>query len=375
MAGQIIKRGDNTWLVRIFTGRDAHGKRRYLNKTIRGNKKDANTYLSNTLTAMSTGTFVEPVKLSVSEYLNKWLEMAAKPRLRERTFNDYSEKLDRYVRPVIGSQKLADVRSLDVQSVYSAMAGRNLSPRTIRYTHAILGSAFKQAVKWNMLQRNPCDGVELPRMERKEMQAFSPEEVTRFLSATAEDDHSALFALAVATGMRPEEYLALKWSDLDLEARIVTVTRTLVWRKGGGWYFGEPKTARSRRTITFPDPLAKLLRTHKAKQSEVRLKLGGAYSSENLVFATVEGTPLNIRNLTQRHFKQILKRANLSASFRLYDLRHTCATLLLAANEHPKVVSERLGHASITLTLDTYSHVLPSMQQAASDKLERILYG
>lgn len=375
MAGQIIKRGDNTWLVRIFTGRDAQGKRRYLNKTIRGNKKDANTYLSNTLAAISTGTFVEPVKLSVDEYLNKWLELAAKPRLRERTFDDYFEKLDRYVRPILGSQKLADVRSLDVQSVYSAMAARNLSPRTIRYTHAILGSAFKQAVRWNMLQRNPCDGVELPRMERKEMQALSPEEVSRFLSAASEDDYNALFGFAVATGMRPEEYLALKWSDLDLEARIATVTRTLVWRKGGGWYFGEPKTARSRRTVTFPDPLARLLRTYKAKQSEVKLKLGTAYSSENLVFSTVEGTPLNIRNLTQRHFKPLLKRANLSASFRLYDLRHTCATLLLAANEHPKVVSERLGHASITLTLDTYSHVLPSMQQAASDKLERILYG
>lgn len=137
-------------MVRIFTGRDAQGKRRYLNKTIRGNKKDANTYLSNTLAAISTGTFVEDVKLSVDEYLNKWLEMAAKPRLRERTFDDYFEKLHRYVRPILGAQKLADVRALDVQSVYSAMAARNLSPRTIRYTHAILGSAFKQAVRWNM---------------------------------------------------------------------------------------------------------------------------------------------------------------------------------------------------------------------------------
>lgn len=375
MAGQIIKRGDNTWLVRIFTGRDAQGKRRYVNKTIRGNKKDANNYLSKTLTAMSTGTFVEPVKLTVDEYLNRWLKMAAKPRLRERSFDDYSEKLDRYVRPLIGARKLSDVRAIDVQTIYSRMSGRDLSPRTIRYTHAILGSAFKQAVRWNMLPRNPCDAVELPRMERKEMQALSPEEVGRFLTAGTEDEYSTLFAFAVATGMRPEEYLALKWSDVDLEGRIASVTRTLVWRKGGGWYFGEPKTARSRRTVTFPEPLAKLLRAHRSKQAEIRLKTGAAYANDNLVFATLEGTPLSLRNLTQRHFKPILKRAKLSESLRLYDLRHTCATLLLAANEHPKVVSERLGHASITLTLDTYSHVLPTMQQAASDKLERILYG
>ena len=117
------------------------------------------------------------------------------------------------------------------------MAERNLSPRTIRYTHAILSSAFKQAIRWNMLQRNPCDGVELPRMKRKEVLALSPEEVSRFLTAAVADDHNALFAFAVVTGMRPEEYLALKWSDIDLEARSATVTRTLVWRKGGGWYF------------------------------------------------------------------------------------------------------------------------------------------
>lgn len=326
-------------------------------------------------TAEQGARFTNPYAITVDEYLNKWLELAAKPRLRERTLDDYEEKLNRYVRPVIGAQKVSDVRSLDVQGVYSLMAGRSLSPRTIRYTHAILASAIKQAVRWNMLLRNPCAAVELPRLERKEMQALSPAEVTRFLNAAAEDEHTALFAFAVATGMRPEEYLALKWTDVDLEARTATVTRTLVWRKGGGWYYGEPKTTRSRRTILFPEPLAKVLRTHRAKQAEIKLKAGHAYQSDNLLFATFEGTPLHIRNLTTRHFKPILKRANLSPSFRLYDLRHTCATLLLAANEHPKVVSERLGHASVTLTLDTYCHVLPSMQQAASDTLERILYG
>lgn len=375
MAGQIIKRGEKTWLVRVFMGRDATGKRRYTNKTIKGNKKDAETYLNSTLNKISTGNYVEPVKLTVNEYLDQWLATAAKVRLRERTHADYVEKLDRYMRPLIGNLRLPDVRPLDVQSVYTAMAGRKLSARTIRYTHAILHAAFRQAVRWNMLARNPCEAVELPRMERKEMQAFSPEEAGRFLSAADKDDHAALFAFALATGMRPEEYLALKWSDIDLVPRTATVARTLVWKKGGSWDFGEPKTLRSRRTVTFPESIGKALRAHRSKQAEAKLKAGTAYASENLVFATIKGTPINPRNLTQRHFKPILKRAGLSDTFRLYDLRHTCATLLLAANEHPKVVSERLGHASITLTLDTYSHVLPSMQQAASDKLERILYG
>lgn len=255
------------------------------------------------------------------------------------------------------------------------MTERDLSPRTVRYTHTILSSALKQAVRWNMLVRNPCVGVDLPRMKHKEMQALLPEEVGRFLSKAMEDEYGVVFAFALATGMRPEEYLALKWTDIDLEARTAVVTRTLVWRKGGGWCLGEPKTTRSRRTVPFPESIAKTMKTYKSKQAETKLRLGASYACENLVFCTCEGKPLNLRNLTQRHFKPILKRAGLPESFRLYDLRHTCATLLLGANEHPKIVSERLGHASITLTLDTYSHVLPSMQQGASDKLERILYG
>ncbi len=375
MAGQVIKRGDKTWLVRVFLGRDGGGKRRYANKTIRGNKKDAENYLAATLTNISAGTFVEPAKLTIDEYLDKWLANAARARVRERTFDDYSEKLKRYVRPVIGKLRLGDVRPLDVQLIYTTMADRGLSSRTIRYTHAILASALKQAVRWNMLARNPCEAVELPRTERKEMQALSPEETGRFLAKASEDEFGALFGFALVTGMRPEEYLALKWSDIDFDARTASVTRTLVWRKGGGWYFGEPKTTRSRRTVTFPEPIRKALMAHRSRQAKTKLKLGASYPPDNLVFATREGKPLNLRNLTRRHLKKILERAGLPIGFRLYDLRHTCASLLLGGNVHPKIVSERLGHASISLTLDTYSHVLPSMQQGASDQLERILYG
>lgn len=390
MAGQIIKRSEKTWVVRIFMGRDAQGKRRYLNKTIKGKKKDAETYLSKSQTAISTGTFVEPSTLTVDAYLNKWLQTAAQRRVTERTFQSYQWLLKNYVRPAIGDKRLSDLRPLDIQSLYNSMAspklkegeepkhaityGLGLSARSVRYTHAVLSSALKQAVRWNMLARNPCEAVELPRQSRREMLAFSTEEAGRFLKAAAEDAYGTLFAFALATGMRPEEYLALKWSDVDLQKGMVTVVRTLIWRKGGEWYFGEPKTARSRRAVPLPASVLVALQEHKRRQAAERLKAGATYQANELVFAMRDGRPILLRTLDRLHFKPTLKRAKLTESFRLYDLRHSCATLLLAANEHPKVVSERLGHAGITLTLDTYSHVLPSMQQAASEKLESILF-
>jgi integrase len=359
-------------------------------KTIKGNKKDAETYLTKTQAAISTGTFVEPSPLTVNEYLDRWLQDAARRRVTERTFLSYEWLLKNYVRPFVGEARLADLRPLDIQSLYSRMAapklnkgetpqpgvsyGLGLRARSIRYTHSVLFSALKQAVRWHMLSRNPCEAVELPRAERREMQAFLPEEAARFLSAAAQDAYGVVFAFALATGMRPEEYLALKWSDVDLQTGAATVQRTLIWRKGGEWYFGEPKTARSRRTVRLPASILSALQEHRRVQMAGRLKAGAAYRGNDLVFAMPDGRPILLRTLDRLHFKPTLKRAQLSQSFRLYDLRHSCATLLLAANEHPKVVSERLGHANIILTLDTYSHVLPSMQQAASEKLEKILF-
>jgi integrase len=270
---------------------------------------------------------------------------------------------------------MTDIRPPDIQSLYSAMLARGLSARTVRYVHAVLRSSLKHAVRLRMLQANPAEVVELPRQERKEMKALSQEDATKFLAAAAADAYAVVFSFALATGMRPEEYLGLLWKDVDLVKGTATVQRTLVWREGGGWYFGEPKTARSRRTIPLPPSVLKSLVEHRRRQLETRMLAGDSYQKNDLVFANTDGGPLHIRNLTNRHYKKILERAGLSKTFRLYDLRHSCATLLLSANEHPKVVSERLGHASITLTLDTYSHVLPSMQQAATEKLESLLWG
>lgn len=376
MAGQIIKRGDKIWLVRIFLGRDENGKRRYTNKTIHGTKKNAEKYLTAKLRDKDLGINIEPASESLDKYLDKWLQSVVRSRVREATFDDYTYLLNRYISPSLGAIKLRDIRSIDIQKVYGDLLNeQELSARTVRMTHAVLSSALKQAVRWHMLPRNPCEFVDLPRMARKEMRALSPEEASRFLEAAKTDRLGIVLAFALATGMRPEEYLALKWSDLDLHAGTATVRRTLIWRKGGGWYFSEPKTSRSRRTVPLPVSLVRDLIEHRRKQSESRLKKGQDYENNDLVFAASEGTPILLRNLVRRHFRPVTTRAKLPDTLRLYDLRHSCATLLLSAGENPKVVSERLGHASIVLTLDTYSHVLPSMQQAATEKLEKILYG
>jgi integrase len=375
--GQIIPRGNDSCLVRIYLGRNPQtGKREYHNATIKG-EKEAKRYLRQKLHEIDMGTFVKPSKMTVSEYLDQWLQTAAKPRLRERTFADYEDLVRRYIKPAFGKKKLSNVRALDVQTLYGNMQTELwLSARTVRYTHAVLSSAFKQAVKWGMLAQNPASLVDLPKQERQEMQALSPDDAAKFLEAAADDRYGVLFLFALITGMRPGEYLGLQWKDLDLQKGVVTIQRTLVWRRrGGGWYFSEPKTSRSRRSIPIPFSLVQALIQHKRRQGEERLKAGPNYQKLDLVFATPEGGPLMVQNLFRRHFKPILKKAGLPESIRLYDLGHSCATLLLAENENPKVVSERLGHSTVMLTLDTYSHVLPSMQRAASDKLENILFG
>lgn len=375
MAGQIVKRGEKTWVVRIFQGRDENGKRRYINKTIHGTKKNAEKYLTAKLRDKDLGINIEPASESIDKYLDKWLETSVKPRVRPRTYNDYVALMTRYVREPLGAVKLSDLRPIDIQKVYQSMQERELSPRVVRYTHAVLSSALKQAVRWDMLHRNPASAVDLPRMVRKEMKAMSPAEASRFLEAVGGTRQYALFNFALTTGMRPQEYLALKWSDIDLDKGSATVRRAIVWKreKGGGWAFAEPKTSRSRRTIPLPASTVKALLEHRRQQGIDRLRIGSDWQDHGLVFPTSIGTPYTLSSLTNKWFKPALVKAAL-AGFNLYSLRHTHATLLLANGENAKVASERLGHSTVVLTLDTYSHVLPDMQQQAAERIEMLLF-
>ncbi len=374
MTGQIVKRGDNTWYIRIFLGRDANGKRKYFNKTIHGTKKDAQKYLTAKTREKDLGIFVEPALMPLNEFLDRWLSEIAQNKLRARTFDTYQSLLNCHVRKILGAKRLSDIQAYEVQKLYNDMKKANYSPKTIRHVHNVLSSAFKQAVRWKMLMQNPCEFSELPRMEKVEMMYFTPKETTKFLEAAKDDKFFPAFLLAIETGMRPEEYLGLQWKDINFENKSLSVRRALVVKKGGGFIFTEPKTKKSRRSIPISNTLIKNLKAHRRKQLEERLKLGANYQTFDLVFASEIGTPLLHGNLLRRHFKPIRDKANLP-KIRLYDLRHTTATLLLSAGENPKVVSERLGHASIVLTLDTYSHVLPSMQKNATSKMEKLMSG
>jgi integrase len=371
--GHIHKRGLDTWLVSLHLGNYADGRRKTHYKTIRGTKKDAEKYLSKIIREVDLGTYLDAPAMTLDQYMLRWLESVSKLRTRERTAYGNESLYKRYFSEPLGHKQLEKLNVLDIQRVYGGMLSRGLSPVTVRHAHSVLNCALKQAVRWNILQRNPAELVELPKAMRKERRVLSAEEAQRFIAASEEVKHGLIFEFALLTGMRPEEYLALQWCDVNFERYTAQVMRALVRHKKS-WSFQEPKTSRSRRTIVLPEPLIRKLMAHKRQQMEQRLRVGAEWEAHDLVFCSDYGTPLSIPNLTYRYFRPILQRAGIP-QIRLYDLRHSCATLLLIAQENPKVVSERLGHSTIVLTLDTYSHVLPTMQEKATERLEKMLYG
>lgn len=375
MAGQIIKRGERTWMVRVFLGRDAlTGKRRYHNKTVHGTKKDAQKYLNGVLREKDLGRFCEPTRSTLNAFLERWLADAVKPRVRLRTHDSYEGMIRRYIREGLGPKKLQNVTALDVQNLYGRLLERGLSPATIRRLHNVLGSAFKQAVKWSLIGQNPMVNVEAPKnrhlRQEEKLKVIPLDRVQEFLAATKLCRWGIALAVALGTGMRPGEYLALKWSDFDVKQRLLRVQRSLTRnRHGGGWSFQPPKTKGSVRAVSIPSSLVADLLQH---QQEQTAEFG---DPQELMFTTGNGQPLFASNLRKRHLKPLLRDLGMDTSLHLYSLRHGHATILLSAGVHPKLVAERLGHASVRMTLDVYSHVVPTMQRGVAEQLDSMLYG
>jgi integrase len=369
--GQIVGRGRSRWLVRVFLGRDRETrKRRYHSRTVHGPVRHAQHYLNKVLRERDLGRGVEGIAITLNEYLDRF-ETAAKSRLRDKSYRDYRSLLRRYVRPIVGERMLSAISPLDVQAVYQRLVELGLSARTVRYTHSVLRAAMRQAIRWRLLSQDPTDGVQLPRLRRREMQVLTAEQSRAFLEAVLKTYYGPVFAVALTTAARPSEYLGLKWRDIDWERGSVSVARTLE-KVGGGWRFAETKRARSRRVIKLQEWVLGLLRDLHAK-TNAKPGCNVCSGTADLIFANPSGRPIHSDKLAKR-FKSILKQVDLPI-IRLYDLRHTGATLALAAGVPPKVVSEQLGHASAAFTLDIYSHVLPHMQEQAAMKVEEVLMG
>jgi integrase len=328
-AGQLISRGSRTWLVRISLGRDPEtGTRKYHNKTIRGSFREAQTYLSGKLQEREIGRLPRAAAISLNQYLDQWLTTAAKPRLRPKSYTDYEALLRLHIRPVLGTRPLGAIVQFDIQTIYAQMFERGLSARTIEYTNAVLQSAFRQAVRWKMLADDPCVGVDLPRMKRREMEALSVEECRRFLAVARETEWFALYALALTTGMRPSEYLALKWSDIDWHRGAASVCRTIQHSKAG-FLFDDTKRKRSRRVVKLQDFVLKALDS--LRNSQLHAKEGACQAEPDLIFRSRTDSPLKQRNI-KREFRRLLEAAGIRP-IRLYDLRHTAATLAVVVRQ------------------------------------------
>jgi integrase len=315
-------------------------------------------------------------KDTLDQYLDKWLEKRAKLKVARSTYEDYCEILKHHVRPVLGRKQLAKLRREHIQDLVNDMQLKKYSASTIRYVYAALCGALRDAVRDGILSVNPAREVDLPKKTRKRPKALTPEEARKFLEACSRNKHGLLFEVALLTGMRPEEYLALQWGDVNFEKCTVTVNRTIRWGKWHKWewYWGTGKTEKSRRTIPIPAHLTQKLSEHRKRQLERRMKLGEKYQNLELVFASEPGTPLPLDNIRSRYFKAILKDAGLPP-MRVYDLRHSFATLILNAEGEMKLktISDLLGHSNISTTAE-YLHPDESMKREASDSLVSVIF-
>ena len=360
--GAIYQRGDGWWCASFTYGYTETGKRR--RRVVYGRtKQEAQDKLLRLQSDSLAGLSTEPTSATLAEFLKSWLENTAKPALRPTTYRTWDWHIRKRILPRIGGMKLAKIRPDQIQGFYAQLLREGFSAYACKHAHTILNRAFRDAVQWNFLPRNPCAAVKKPKVQAKVMKCLSKEEAQRLLDTARAARLYALYALAVTTGLRMGELLGLEWDDIDLEAATLSVRRNLV-EIAGEFSVGEPKSAKGKRLVTLPEVAVKSLREHR------RRMLAEGHIGK-MVFCDTDGGYIRQSNLTRRSFKPLLKKAELP-DIRFHDLRHTAATLLLQQGVHPKIVQERLGHSQIAVTLDTYSHVLPSMQKEAASQLDAL---
>lgn len=361
--GSIYKRADGRWAGAVSL---SNGKR----KTIYGRTRaEVATKLAATIRDRDKGVPQVAEQVRVAGYLERWLRESVQTTTRPATHDSYRRIVTHHIVPAIGNLRLARLTPADLSQLYRAILDKGLSPRMAQLTHAVMHRALVQAMRWGLVAVNVADMVDPPKVTRFESHPLTPEEAARFLKVAQDDRLYALYALLVAGGLRIGEALGARWADLDLERGVLAV-RQSVARLSGRWVFSAPKSGKAR-SVALPTFVVEALKQHRLRQVEERLQ-APAWEDHDLIFPNGVGRPMERQNLLRRSYWPLLDRAKLPR-VRLHDLRHTAATLLLSQGTHPKVVQERLGHSTIAITMDTYSHVMPQMQAAAAKQLDSLL--
>ena len=367
MRGHIKQRSKGSWSIVLELGRDpSTGKRRQQWVTVRGTKKEAEKKLAELQHQMDTGSIIKPSKDTVGAFLQRWLTDDMSTQVRPKTFEGYQQR-GKHLIAGLGHIPLVELRPDHIRKYYREK-GNTLSAATLAKHHNLLRSALSQAVEDKTLPRNVAEAVKPPRASRKEMRALTGSEVHRLLEACQDTPWHPMFHTLTWTGLRRSELLGLRWKDVDLLLATLRVVQTLQQLNGGAFIIQEPKTASGRRTIALSPASCLELRAHRKKQERNAAVLGIPLSDDALVFSHPDGSPRVPSTLTLA-FRRLSRRIGLEG-VRLHDLRHTMASLYLEQGVNPKTVAERLGHASVTITLDLYSHCLPGVQEAAAAQFD-----
>jgi integrase len=373
MRGYIVQRSKvkGTWSIKIYLGKDSiTGKEQYKWFTVQGGRKDAEKRLTELLVQLDNDTYLKPNKVTISDFLTRWLEEYANPNLSPKTTEGYGYIINKHLIPAFGKLLLNKLKPEHLQKYYAEKQSGGLSGQTVRHHHTVMHKALKSAMEWELLNRNVADSISRPRVQRIEMSIWNEQEVYQFLEAAKATPYYALFYLALFTGMRRSEILALKWQDIDFVLGEVSVNRSLHVLKGGKVILRSPKTKTGKRTVALPPSAFLVLHEHRTTQESNSLMLGKLLNETEYVFSTL-GRPLLPNTVSHAWFK-LIKRIGIK-SIRFHDARHTHASLMLKQGIHPKIVQERLGHSSISITLDTYSHVAPGLQKAAAKRFDELM--
>ena len=376
MRGYIRERGKNSWQIQIYTGTGADGSPVRHVETVRGRKGDAQRRMTELLSSLDKGVYTPPGRVTVAVHLKNWLDGYVKTNCSARTLDGYTSIINKHIIPALGQIQLKNLSAQAIQAYYSKQCEK-LSARTVHHQHRVLSQSLKYAVRQGYLGRNPCDLADAPSAKKKVMRTLTPFEAVILLKQAEGSYYYPVIYTAISTGLRQAELLGLRWRDLYLprkdekDGKAALSVCQVLYKRRGVCIFKEPKTQHSRRRVAMTPNLALFLRKYHEERVLLYMETGQQFTLDDLVFASHEGKPID-PGVLGHNFKRIARKAGLE-KMRFHDLRHTFASLTLMKGISPKVISEALGHASVAFTMDTYSHIIPGMQESAMALLNESL--